>query len=106
MKQIARIPCCTPGAELLPEAARVALAERLKALADPTRLGIVNCLASSGEACVCDLTDGFGLSQPTISHHLKILREAGLIEVDRRGTWSFYRLNHPEIGRASCRERV
>jgi len=97
MKQIATIPCCTPGAALLAEPQRAALADRLKALADPTRIGIVNCLANAGEACVCDLTDGFGLSQPTISHHLRILREAGLIEAERRGTWSFYRLNRSAV---------
>ena len=97
MKQIATVPCCTPGAELLAEPQRVALADRLKALADPTRIGIVNCLANAGEACVCNLTDSFGLSQPTISHHLKILREAGLIEAERRGTWSYYRLNRPAV---------
>ena len=69
-----------------------ALAVAFKALADPTRVAIVNRLAAAPEACVCDLTDAFSLSQPTISHHLKILRDAGLVEAERRGTWSYYRL--------------
>jgi ArsR family transcriptional regulator len=68
------------------------LAAQFKALADPTRVGIVNALASTKEVCVCNLTAAFDLSQPTISHHLKILREAGLVQVTRRGTWAYYRL--------------
>jgi ArsR family transcriptional regulator len=62
-------------------------------LADPVRLRLLNMItgAESGEACVCDLTVGFDLAGPTISHHLKVLREAGLIEGDRRGTWIYYR---------------
>jgi ArsR family transcriptional regulator len=84
-------PCCVPGAPPLRHDAAEALAQRFKALADPTRVAIVNRLAS-GEACVCAFQD-LELSQPTISHHLKILREAGLVEVARkRGTWTFYRL--------------
>ena len=68
------------------------LSSRFKALADPTRLAIVNRLASRGDTCVCEF-NSLGLSQPTISHHLRILREAGLIEVaHKRGTWVFYRL--------------
>ena len=99
MKTIATLPaCCVSDAAPLPEAARVAFAERLKALADPTRIGIVNRLAGCDECCVCDLTGAFGLSQPTISHHLKILRDAGLVESDRRGTWSWYRLNRDAVG--------
>ena len=70
-----------------------ALARVFKALADPVRLRLLSMItaAESGEACVCDLTVGFQLSGPTISHHLKVLREAGLIEGDRRGTWIYYR---------------
>ena len=99
MKTIATIPaCCTVDAPLLEEPARIAFAERLKALADPTRIGIVNCLARSPEACVCNLTEAFGLSQPTISHHLRILREAGVVDVERRGTWAYYRLNRAAVG--------
>src|ERR671938_957596 len=85
-------PCCSPGAPPLAEEARHELALRFKALADPTRVAIVNRLAAADECCVCDLTDAFVLSQPTISHHLRILREAGLVESSRRGTWAYYRL--------------
>ena len=68
------------------------LAARFKALADPTRVAIINQLSAADEVCVCNLTAAFELSQPTISHHLKILREAGLVESSRRGTWAYYRL--------------
>lgn len=73
-------------------AAAEQLAATFKALADPTRVSIVNRLASGEECCVCDLTTAFELSQPTISHHLRILREAGLVDAERRGTWAYYRL--------------
>jgi ArsR family transcriptional regulator len=68
------------------------LAALFKALADPTRVAIVNRLARGDECCVCDLTGVFELSQPTVSHHLRILRDAGLVEAERRGTWAYYRL--------------
>jgi ArsR family transcriptional regulator len=98
MKTLATIPaCCSVDAPLLEEPARMAFAERLKALADPTRIGIVNSLARSPELCVCNLTESFGLSQPTISHHLKILREAGLVVAERRGTWAYSRLNRDAV---------
>jgi len=71
---------------------RDALAARFKALADPTRVAIINSLSAADEVCVCNLTETFDLSQPTISHHLKILRQAGLVESSRRGTWAYYRL--------------
>ena len=65
-----------------------------KALGDPVRLRLVSLIGArdGGEVCVCDLTSAFDLSQPTISHHLKVLREAGLIDSERRGTWVYYRL--------------
>ncbi len=84
--------CCGPETEPLAPAERDALAARFKALADPTRVAIVNRLAAADEVCVCDLTAAFDLSQPTVSHHLRVLREAGLVESSRRGTWAFYRL--------------
>src|SRR5205085_9475363 len=84
--------CCASDAPPLPKAAAAELAERFRALADPTRVAIVNRLSGADELCVCDLTEAFDLSQPTISHHLKILREAGLVESSRRGTWAYYRL--------------
>ena len=68
------------------------LAARFKALADPTRVAIVNRLGTAAGVCVCDLNAEFDLSQPTISHHLKLLREAGLVESTRHGTWAYYRL--------------
>src|ERR671929_2279641 len=93
MKTLPLLPiCCGPDTPPLPEEAREELAARFKALADPTRVAIVNRLAAAEEVCVCDLNSAFALSQPTISHHLKILREAGLVESSRRGTWAYYRL--------------
>jgi ArsR family transcriptional regulator, arsenate/arsenite/antimonite-responsive transcriptional repressor len=94
MKSITILPaiCCGPEAEPLSEPEREEIAARFKALADPTRVAIINCLSAADEVCVCNLTDTFDLSQPTISHHLKVLREAGLVESSRRGTWAYYRL--------------
>src|SRR4029079_4386350 len=84
-------PCCAPGAPPLPRRDAERLAARVKALADPARVEIVNRLAGANEVCVCRLD--IGLSQPTVSHHLRVLREAGLVEVARkRGTWVYYRL--------------
>jgi ArsR family transcriptional regulator len=100
MKSIATLPvvCCGPATEPLAVHERDQLAAQFKALADPTRVGIVNALASAKEVCVCNLTATFDLSQPTISHHLKILREAGLVEATRRGTWAYYRLVPEAVG--------
>ena len=84
--------CCAPGAERLAPAEAADLAARFKALADPTRIALVNRLAGANEVCVCELVTDFDLSQPTISHHLRLLREAGLVEAERRGTWAYYRL--------------
>src|SRR5918992_5337068 len=84
--------CCGPQTEPLAVHERDQLAAQFKALADPTRIAIINSLSATDEVCVCNLTDAFDLSQPTISHHLKILREAGLVESTRRGTWAYYRL--------------
>ena len=94
MKSIAALPviCCGPATEPLDVHERDQLAARFKALADPTRVAIVNQLSATDEVCVCNLVDAFDLSQPTISHHLKILRDAGLVESSRRGTWAYYRL--------------
>jgi ArsR family transcriptional regulator, arsenate/arsenite/antimonite-responsive transcriptional repressor len=86
-------PCCAPGAPPLPKKSAEALAERFKALSDPARVSIVNQLAGRGEVCTCNLTGFLGLSQPTVSHHLRVLKEAGLIEIaGKRGTFTFYRL--------------
>ncbi|WP_030528614.1 metalloregulator ArsR/SmtB family transcription factor [Phycicoccus jejuensis] len=69
-------------------------ASLLKAVADPVRLRLVSAIRATeaGEACVCDLTDLVGLAQPTVSHHLKVLTDAGLLERERRGSWAWYRL--------------
>jgi ArsR family transcriptional regulator, arsenate/arsenite/antimonite-responsive transcriptional repressor len=86
-------PVCAPSAPPLRASVAESLASRLKALADPARVAIVNRLAGTEEVCVCEFTGPLRLSQPTVSHHLRVLREAGLIEVARkRGTWVYYRL--------------
>lgn len=84
--------CCAPGAPLLDDGERHAISDRFKALGDPTRVAIVNRLAATGETCVCELVAEAAVGQPTVSHHLRVLREAGLVESTRRGTWSYYRL--------------
>jgi ArsR family transcriptional regulator, arsenate/arsenite/antimonite-responsive transcriptional repressor len=86
--------CCPPiAAAPLDEANAVEMARAFGALGDPARLRILSLLASApdGEICVCDLVEPVGRSQPTVSHHLKILSEAGLIEGDKRGRWVWYR---------------
>lgn len=91
--RVLKAPCCVPGAPPLSKRSAQALADRFKALSDPARVAIVNRLASNREVCVCDLTATLGLSQPTVSHHLRVLREAGLIEVAaKRRTWTYYRV--------------
>ena len=76
------------------ETAAAGLAQVFKALGDPVRLRLLSLIGAhqGGEVCVCDLTTAFNLTQPTISHHLKVLREAGIITSERRGTWVYYRL--------------
>ncbi|MET8544308.1 metalloregulator ArsR/SmtB family transcription factor [Kitasatospora sp. NPDC004799] len=88
------VPCCPPlTAASLSEADAVRMAAMFKALGDPVRLRLFSRVASheGGEACVCDIQD-VGVSQPTVSHHLKKLREAGLLTSERRGTWVYYRV--------------
>jgi len=90
---LVREPCCTPLVrEPLAQDWAGDLARMFKALGDPVRLRLLSIVAShaGGEACVCDLTASFELSQPTISHHLKVLRAAGLLDCQRRGTWVYY----------------
>jgi ArsR family transcriptional regulator len=88
--------CCSPVTRE-PMSAETAdrIAPLVKAIADPVRLRLVSLVAShaDGEACVCDLNDAFDLSQPTISHHLKLLHEAGLLDREKRGVWVYYRAN-------------
>jgi ArsR family transcriptional regulator, arsenate/arsenite/antimonite-responsive transcriptional repressor len=92
--------CCNPvtGSVVEPDAAE-ALARIFKALGDPTRVRLLSLIAAhaDGEACVCDLTDPVGLSQPTVSHHLKQLVEAGLITREQRGKWAYYRVEQAAL---------
>jgi ArsR family transcriptional regulator len=83
--------CCGPDVAPLDERSAAALATYFRALADPTRVAIVSRLAA-GACCVCDLNESFTLSQPTISHHLKVLKDAGLVTSTRSGTSAYYRL--------------
>ena len=91
---LADVPCCAPIAGAPLDADEAAdLARVLKALADPARLRLLSVIqaADGGEACQCDLTAPVGLSQPTVSHHLKVLHEAGLVTREKRGGWAYYR---------------
>ena len=87
------VQCCAP---LVVEPLQPDEADRLAAwfgvLADPTRLRLLSLISATGEACAaCDLVEPLGVSQPTVSHHLKVLREAGLVESEKRGRWVYYR---------------
>ena len=87
--------CCTPPAgEALDTAAAERLATVLKVLAEPTRLRLLSLVAArtDGEECICNLTELVGVSQPTVSHHMKLLVDAGLLEREQRGKWAYYRL--------------
>jgi ArsR family transcriptional regulator, arsenate/arsenite/antimonite-responsive transcriptional repressor len=100
----AMVGCCAPLArEPLTGEQAVDLARVFKAMGDPVRLRLLSLIASheGGEACVCDLSEVFELSGPTISHHLKVLREAGLITGERRGTWVYYRVRPEALQLAS-----
>ncbi|MFC5728201.1 MULTISPECIES: ArsR/SmtB family transcription factor [Nocardioides] len=90
------VACCSPLlAEAIPQEQAEQIAPLLKALADPVRLRLLSLVGAGagGEACVCDLNDAFDLSQPTISHHLKVLHEVGLLDREKRGVWVYYRVN-------------
>jgi ArsR family transcriptional regulator len=97
--------CCTPlaAAPLRAETA-TELARGFKALGDPVRLRLLSLIASfaDGEACVCDLTAAFELTGPTISHHLRVLRETGLVVSERRGTWIYYRVVQDKLAALSA----
>ncbi|NUV61164.1 helix-turn-helix transcriptional regulator [Streptomyces sp. CAI-85] len=95
LEVIGQDTACCPGLSAAPldETQAADLAKVFKALGDPVRLRLMSMIASrgpGGEVCVCELTPAFELSQPTISHHLKLLRQAGLIDCERRGTWVYY----------------
>jgi ArsR family transcriptional regulator len=94
------VVCCTPMTrEPLSADQADQISTLLKALADPVRLRLMSLVLShlGGEACVCDLTDAFELSQPTISHHLKVLHDVGLLDRDKRGVWVYYRARHDAL---------
>jgi ArsR family transcriptional regulator, arsenate/arsenite/antimonite-responsive transcriptional repressor len=95
------VTCCAPlGAVSLSDAEAEATARVFKALADPHRVKIVNLLATSPDpVCVCEFTGPLRLSQPTVSHHLKKLVDAGLLEREQRGTWAYYSLDRDAIAR-------
>jgi ArsR family transcriptional regulator, arsenate/arsenite/antimonite-responsive transcriptional repressor len=90
--QVPTVCCPALGAAALGESQAAELAAMFKALGDPVRLRMLSLIAShpGGEACVCEISATFDVSQPTISHHLKLLRAAGLLDCERRGTWVYY----------------
>ncbi len=90
--------------EPIGETAAAGLAQVFKALADPVRLRLVSLIGAhqGGEVCVCELASAFDLTQPTISHHLRVLREAGIIDSERRGTWVYYRLQPAALERMAA----
>ena len=96
----APVACCTPlGAPSLSDEQAQATARLFKALADPHRVKILNLLATSPDpVCVCEFTGPLGLSQPTVSHHLKKLMDAGLLDREQRGTWAYYSLRPDALG--------
>lgn len=94
-RQIAVIDerCCAPLTEApLSEQEAESLAAALRVVADPARLRLLSLITSAGEGCVCDLTEPLGLSQPTVSHHLKVLTDAGLLTREQRGRWAYFRV--------------
>ena len=95
LPMIENVSCCSDLPTPLRTEQAEARAARFKALADPTRVQLLHLVAGAGrsEACVCDLTESVDLSQPTVSHHLKVLVDAGLLDRERRGTWAWYRLS-------------
>ncbi len=95
MKTELNLTCCEPvGAGVLDEASAVELAGLFKVLADPARLRLLSMVASvgTGEMCACDLVEPSGRSQPTVSHHMSVLVDAGLVTREKRGKWAWYRL--------------
>ena len=102
--ETATTACCAPlGSASLSDAEAAANAKLFKALADPHRVKIVNLLATSPDpVCACEFTGPLGLGQPTVSHHLKKLVQAGLLDREQRGTWAYYALNRDALGRLAA----
>jgi ArsR family transcriptional regulator len=98
------IACCAPlAAPVLDEEDAVATAELFKALADPARVRIVNVLATTDEpVCVCELIEPLGLTQPTVSHHLRKLLDVGLLERERRGKWAYFSLKRDAVAKLAA----
>lgn len=94
-------PCCALASSSVTDADAALIAPMFKALGDPVRLRLASLIASQPEVCVCDLTGEFALGAPTISHHLRVLREAGLVTSDRRGTWVYYSIRHEALTQLS-----
>ena len=96
---LAPIACCAPlAAPAISDEQAEATADIFRSLADPARVKIVNLLATSGEAvCACEIVPALGLSQPTVSHHLKKLTDVGLLEREQRGKWAFFSLNRDAV---------
>lgn len=106
VRDVSAVTCCAPLVrEPLTQSDAEQLAQTLKALADPARLRLLSIVAASAdqEACVCDLIEPVGLSQPTVSHHLKVLTEAGFLTRSKRGTWAYYALVPAALNRVSDR---
>lgn len=91
--------CCALASTSVNETDAALIAPMFKALGDPVRLRLASLIASQPEVCVCDLTGEFALSAPTISHHLRVLREAGLVSSERRGTWVYYSIRHEALAK-------
>jgi ArsR family transcriptional regulator len=101
---VPRAYCCSPvNGGVLSAGDAEQLAKVFKALGDPTRVRLLSLIGAhdDGEACVCDLTEPVSLSQPTVSHHLKLLADAGLITREQRGKWAYYRLVQPALDAAA-----
>lgn len=98
------VACCAPlGAPVLGEDEAAATAQLFRALGDPARVRIVNLIATGDEPiCACELYEPLGLSQPTVSHHLKKLTETGLLEREQRGKWAYFSLNHDAVDKLAA----
>ena len=93
-----QVVCCAPlCADILSDADAESLARAFTALADPVRLRLLSCVASAEEVCACDLLEPSGRSQPTVSHHMKILVEAGLVTREKRGLWVWYKVDRDRL---------
>jgi ArsR family transcriptional regulator, arsenate/arsenite/antimonite-responsive transcriptional repressor len=99
MSVAAPVTCCAPlASSTLSDDEALATAELFKALSDPARVRILNCLATAGEpVCICNLYEPLGLSQPTVSHHMKKLLDAGIVEREQRGRWAFFTLKREAV---------